>query len=168
MSESVLRFHRNWIFRALILLLLTVVPNGFSVGVNWGTMATHQLPPEKVVKMLQENGFRKLKLFEAEDRILEALIGTDIEVMLAIPNSMLQVMSEDPEAAALWVDSNVTAYTYHGGVKIKLSIDLLWFLFFIFCALKVFDEIPTSWFLCFELFFSCLALKLNMKSLESD
>ncbi|XP_022999582.1 glucan endo-1,3-beta-glucosidase 8-like isoform X1 [Cucurbita maxima] len=119
MSESVLRFHRNCIFRALILLLLTVVPNGLGVGVNWGTMATHQLPPEKVVKMLQENGFRKLKLFEAEDRILEALIGTDIEVMLAIPNSMLQVMSEDPEAAALWVDSNVTAYTYHGGVKIK-------------------------------------------------
>ncbi|KAG6586415.1 Glucan endo-1,3-beta-glucosidase 8, partial [Cucurbita argyrosperma subsp. sororia] len=82
-------------------------------------MATHQLPPEKVVKMLQENGFLKLKLFEAEDRILEALIGTDIEVMLALPNSMLQIMSEDSKAAAYWVDANVTAYTYHGGVNIK-------------------------------------------------
>ncbi|KAL0552812.1 hypothetical protein IC582_011939 [Cucumis melo] len=113
---------RNCIFRillVLLLLLLMIVPNGSSVGVNWGTMATHQLPPEKVVKMLQENGFHKLKLFEADDRILEALIGTDIEVMLAIPNSMLFLMSQDPQAAASWVDSNVTAYTYHGGVKIK-------------------------------------------------
>lgn len=122
MSKSGLQFHRNCIFRirTLVLLLLMIFPNGLSVGVNWGTMATHQLPPEKVVKMLQENGFHKLKLFEAEDRILEALIGTDIEVMLAIPNSMLQLMSQNPQAAASWVDSNVTAYTYHGGVKIKV------------------------------------------------
>lgn len=122
MSKSGLQIHRNCIFRTFLLLFLTTVPNGESVGVNWGTMATHQLPPEKVVKMLQENGFHELKLFEAEDRILEALIGTDIEVMLAIPNSMLQIMSEDSEAAVSWVDANVTAYTYHGGVNIKLSI----------------------------------------------
>lgn len=117
---------RNCIFRILLVLLwllMMIVPNGLSVGVNWGTMATHQLPPEKVVKMLQENGFHKLKLFEADDRILEALIGSDIEVMLAIPNSMLFLMSQDPHAAASWVDSNVTAYTYHGGVKIKLSFE---------------------------------------------
>lgn len=125
MSKSRFQVKRNCIFfRAFfVLLLLKLLPNGESVGVNWGTMATHQLPPEKVVKMLQENGFHKLKLFEAEDRILEALIGTEIEVMLAIPNSMLQIMSEDSEAAASWVDANVTAYTYHGGVNIKLSIE---------------------------------------------
>lgn len=128
MSKSGLQIHRDCIFTALILLYSTIFPNGESVGVNWGTMATHQLPPEKVVKMLQENGFRKLKLFEAEDRILEALIGSDIEVMLAIPNSMLQIMSEDPEAAASWVDSNVTTYSYHGGVNIKLSIEDFWIL----------------------------------------
>lgn len=92
-----------------------------SVGVNWGTMATHQLSPEKVVKMLMDNGFRKLKLFEADERILGALIGTPIEVMLAIPNYMLQKMSQDPGAAASWVDANVTSYSYNGGVNIKLS-----------------------------------------------
>ena len=123
MSKFELQIHRNFILRTILLLFLTIIPNGESVGVNWGTMATHQLPPEKVVKMLQENGFLKLKLFEAEDRILEALIGTDIEVMLALPNSMLQIMSEDSKAAAYWVDANVTAYTYHGGVNIKLSIE---------------------------------------------
>ncbi|XP_022965692.1 glucan endo-1,3-beta-glucosidase 8-like [Cucurbita maxima] len=119
MSKSGLQIHRNFTFRTILLLFLTIIPNGETVGVNWGTMATHQLPPEKVVKMLQENGFLKLKLFEAEDRILEALIGTDIEVMLALPNSMLQIMSDDSKAAASWVDANVTAYTYHGGVNIK-------------------------------------------------
>ncbi|EEF47022.1 Glucan endo-1,3-beta-glucosidase precursor, putative [Ricinus communis] len=90
-----------------------------SAGVNWGTMTTQLLPPEKVVHMLKQNGFQKLKLFDADERIMAALIGTDIEVMLAIPNYMLHQMSADPDAAASWVDSNVTSWLYDGGVNIK-------------------------------------------------
>lgn len=115
----------NYIMAVVVILVFTtrMSSGGTSstVGVNWGTMATHQLPPEKVVQMLMDNGFQKLKLFEADERILGALIGTPIEVMLAIPNFMLQKMSEDPPAAASWVDANVTSYSYHGGVNIKLS-----------------------------------------------
>lgn len=105
----------------LFLVFMTMVYNGFGVGVNWGTQATNQLPAEKVVKMLMDNGFDKLKLFEADEKILRALIGTDIEVMLAIPNKMLQKLSEDTGAADSWVDANVTSYAYNGGVNIKLS-----------------------------------------------
>ncbi|GMY35975.1 glucan endo-1,3-beta-glucosidase 8 [Fagus crenata] len=103
----------------LCLVFMAMFYNGLSVGVNWGTQATQQLPPDKVVKMLKDNGFKKLKLFEADERILGALIGTDIEVMLGIPNNMLQMMCEDPGAAASWVDANVTSYSYTGGVHIK-------------------------------------------------
>ena len=92
---------------------------GGGVGVNWGTMATHRLPAEKVVEMMKENGIEKVKLFEADDEILGALIGSGIEVMLAIPNFMLEEMSKDPAAAVSWVDANVTTYFYNGGVNIK-------------------------------------------------
>ncbi|KAL2553983.1 O-Glycosyl hydrolase family 17 protein [Forsythia ovata] len=95
------------------------VLEGSSIGVNWGTMATHQLPPESIVQMMKVNGFGKVKLFEADDKILEALVGTDIEVMIAIPNYMLEQMSQDPKAAASWVDANLTAYSYSGGVNIR-------------------------------------------------
>lgn len=98
---------------------------GKGVGVNWGTQSRNQLPADKVVKMLRDNGFNKLKLFEADEKILGALIGTDIEVMLAIPNKMLRKMSEDPDAAASWVDAYVTSYSYRGGVHIKLSNALI-------------------------------------------
>ncbi|KAM5547666.1 glucan endo-1,3-beta-glucosidase 8 [Rosa sericea] len=103
----------------MLLVLVFMAHKGSSFGVNWGTMATHQLPPEKVVQMLEDNGFTKLKLFEADQKILEALTGTKIEVMLAIPNFMLQEMSIDPVAAFSWVDANVTSYCYDGGVNIK-------------------------------------------------
>ncbi|KAL4398482.1 hypothetical protein HN51_003098 [Arachis hypogaea] len=106
--------------KAIFLIVLSTMFLCVSgVGVNWGTMATHQLPPEKVVKMLQENGFDKLKLFDAEEWIMAALIGTDIEVMLAIPNNMLEEMSKNPKVADSWVDENVTSYLYTGGVNIK-------------------------------------------------
>lgn len=105
----------------MLLLLVFMAHKGSSFGVNWGTMATHQLQPENVVQMLEDNGFKKLKLFEADEKILAALTGTQIEVMLAIPNFMLQEMSIDPVAAVSWVDANVTSYCYDGGVNIKLS-----------------------------------------------
>ncbi|KAL5714752.1 glucan endo-1,3-beta-D-glucosidase [Ranunculus cassubicifolius] len=90
-----------------------------SIGVNWGTMATHQLPPKMVVEMLKDNGFNKVKLFEADYKILEALSGTDIEVMLAIPNFMLAEMSGDSGIASYWVEENVTQFTYNNAVNIK-------------------------------------------------
>ena len=114
----------------LIFFFMNLFSSGSSVGVNWGTMATHKLSPEKVVRMLKDNGFSRLKLFEPDEWILAALMGSHIEVMLAIPNYLLQQMSEDPKAAKSWVQTNVTDYLYTGGVNIKLSF----IIFLIFSA----------------------------------
>ncbi|XP_054820433.1 glucan endo-1,3-beta-glucosidase 8 [Prosopis cineraria] len=103
----------------LLLVFCVMASGGLGVGVNWGTMASHQLPPEKVVKMLKQNGFDKLKLFDADEWIMAALMGTDIEVMLAIPNDMLEEMSKNSSAADSWVAENVTGYLYPGGLNIK-------------------------------------------------
>ncbi|XP_057440030.1 glucan endo-1,3-beta-glucosidase 8 [Lotus japonicus] len=98
----------------------TMASSGYAwVGVNWGTMATHKLPPEKVVKMLNQNGIQNLKLFDADYRIMAALMGTQIQVMVAIPNIMLDQISHSPEIADSWLYENVTSYLYTGGVNIK-------------------------------------------------
>ncbi|GLJ18070.1 hypothetical protein SUGI_0318810 [Cryptomeria japonica] len=89
------------------------------VGVNWGTMASHPLPPDIVVQMLKDNGIDKVKLFDADENTLKALAKTDIEVMVAIPNNMLQHLSESYKAAKKWVKNNVTRYSFDGGVNIK-------------------------------------------------
>lgn len=88
------------------------------IGVNWGTMAIHPLPPKIVVQMLQDNGIKKVKLFDADENTLKALAGSDIEVMVAIPNNMLAIMN-DYDAAKRWVDKNVSRYNFDGGVNIK-------------------------------------------------
>ncbi|XP_050364576.1 glucan endo-1,3-beta-glucosidase 8-like [Argentina anserina] len=105
----------------LVTAVVVVVLGCWSVeglGVNWGTMATHKLPPEKVVQMLKDNGIQKVKLFDAEQSTMSALAGTSIEVMVAIPNDQLQAMTNYPRAKE-WVRRNVTRYNFNGGVNIK-------------------------------------------------
>ncbi|WOL19622.1 hypothetical protein Cni_G28424 [Canna indica] len=100
---------------ALVALCSSLVEG---LGVNWGTMATHPLPPKIVVQLLKDNGIKKVKIFDADSITMSALAGSDIEVMVAIPNNMLQIMN-DYDAAKDWVKRNVTRYHFQGGVNIK-------------------------------------------------
>lgn len=88
------------------------------LGVNWGTQATHKLPPETVVQMMKDNGIQKVKLFDADETTMSALAGSGIEVMVAIPNNQLAEMN-DYGRAKQWVRKNVTRYNFNGGVTIK-------------------------------------------------
>lgn len=102
----------------------SIVLFGFScdyvegLGVNWGTMATHKLPPKTVVQMLKDNGIQKVKLFDADRSTMSALAGSGIEVMVAIPNDQLAVM-KSYDRAQEWVKKNVTVYNFTGGVDIR-------------------------------------------------
>ncbi|KAI9191450.1 hypothetical protein LWI28_008595 [Acer negundo] len=43
------------------------------LGFNWGLQATHPINPDTVVKLMKDNGFNKVKLFEADPGALKAL-----------------------------------------------------------------------------------------------
>ncbi|KAL6519864.1 hypothetical protein OROMI_032758 [Orobanche minor] len=111
--------HNVWILLLVVAMINTAAMATSTVGVNWGTMATHRLPAHSVVDMLKDNGFDKVKLFDADESLLEAFCGTDIQVMVAVPNYMLEEMSLDSVAATSWVEANITAYAYPGGVNIR-------------------------------------------------
>lgn len=107
----------SWVLAVGLLGCSCVVVEG--LGVNWGTMATHKLPPDIVVQMLKDNGIQKVKLFDADDKTMSALAGSGIEVMVAIPNDQLAVMTSYKRAKE-WVQRNITRYNFNnGGVNIK-------------------------------------------------
>ncbi|KAM7266787.1 hypothetical protein ACFE04_008953 [Oxalis oulophora] len=80
------------------------------VGVNWGTQATHPLAPTTVVRLLKDNGFTKVKLFDADSATLSALSHSGIEVMVGIPNDMLYTLANNVQAAVNWVSKNVSVH----------------------------------------------------------
>ncbi|GFY99875.1 O-Glycosyl hydrolases family 17 protein [Actinidia rufa] len=81
-------------------------------------MATHKLPPKVVVQMLKDNGIQKVKLFDADQSTMSALAGSNLEVMVAIPNDQLAAMT-NYNRAKQWVQRNITRYNFNGGVNIN-------------------------------------------------
>ncbi|ESQ54078.1 hypothetical protein EUTSA_v10025047mg [Eutrema salsugineum] len=89
------------------------------IGVNWGSQASHPLPPATVVRLLRENGIQKVKLFEADTKILRALSRSGIQVMVGIPNDLLAPLAGSVAAAERWVSQNVSAHVSSNGVDIR-------------------------------------------------
>uniref|UniRef100_A0A7N0SZI5 glucan endo-1,3-beta-D-glucosidase n=1 Tax=Kalanchoe fedtschenkoi TaxID=63787 RepID=A0A7N0SZI5_KALFE len=89
------------------------------LGCNWGTRATHPLPPSIAVRLLKENGFDKVKLFEPDEGALTALGNSGIEVMVGIPNDLLASLAGSVTAAENWVSRNVSSYISKNGADIR-------------------------------------------------
>lgn len=110
-------------FEQLLLLVVIIefwiVVSG--VGVNWGTQATHPLPPSTVVSLLKDNGIEKVKLFDADSSTLKALGKSGIQVMVGIPNDMLASLANSLQAAENWVAQNVSSHLSSNAVDIRLA-----------------------------------------------
>ncbi|OMO61922.1 Glycoside hydrolase, family 17 [Corchorus capsularis] len=103
----------------VVLHMALLIGPGSGIGANWGTQATHPLPPSIVVKMLKDNGFEKVKLFDADANILKALSKSGIQVMVGIPNDMLLSLANSEQAAQNWVAQNVSAHVSSNAVDIR-------------------------------------------------
>ncbi|RWW33720.1 hypothetical protein BHE74_00040936 [Ensete ventricosum] len=84
------------------------------------------MPPSTVVQMLKNNGFQKVKLFDADEGTLNALKKSGLEVMVGIPNDMLAVLATSFKAAQNWVSKNVSEYIDDGVniSQVKVTIPL--------------------------------------------
>ncbi|KAL8124558.1 hypothetical protein AgCh_012276 [Apium graveolens] len=89
------------------------------IGANWGTQATHPLELSTTVKLLKDNGFQKVKLFDADSITLTALKGSGLEVMVGIPNEMLYSLANSVPAAVNWVGKNVSAHISSNSVNMR-------------------------------------------------
>ncbi|XP_031105604.1 glucan endo-1,3-beta-glucosidase 5-like [Ipomoea triloba] len=109
-----------------VVLLVMVVGNQQSslsvvdgLACNLGTRSSHPLPGDIVVKLMKDNGFNKVKLFEADPPILKALGRSGIQVMVGIPNDMLAALASSVQAAENWVSQNVSSFISKNGVDIR-------------------------------------------------
>ncbi|XP_014497610.1 glucan endo-1,3-beta-glucosidase 6-like [Vigna radiata var. radiata] len=113
-----------WAFCMILVMALSHFQGGqgeealSDIGVNWGAMASQPLYPPVVVNLLKENGISRIKLFDADPWTVSAFSGSNIEVMVGIPNEMLKKLSKDKDNAEDWVKHNVSKQV-KGGVDIR-------------------------------------------------
>ena len=53
---------------------------------------------------MKDNGFKQVKLFEADPAALKALGNSGIQVMVGIPNDLLATLASNVDAAIAWVN----------------------------------------------------------------
>ncbi|XP_044486868.1 glucan endo-1,3-beta-glucosidase 11-like [Mangifera indica] len=102
------RFH--YFTSLIIILFISVFVLGVSsVGINYGQIANNLPTPENVIPLLKSIGATKVKLYDADPRVLKAFANTGVEFIVGLGNEYLSKM-EDPDEATAWVMQNVQAY----------------------------------------------------------
>ncbi|KAJ1266584.1 hypothetical protein BS78_08G163500 [Paspalum vaginatum] len=96
---------------ALALLVVRAIPKGVhSVGVCYGVNGDNLPPARDVVQLYQSKGIKLMRIYFPDASALNALRGTNIGVIMDVPNDKLASIASDPGAAAQWVQTNVQAF----------------------------------------------------------
>lgn len=80
-----------------------------SVGINYGQIANNLPSPENVVPLVKNIGASRVKLYDADPKVLKAFANTGVEFIVGLGNEYLGKM-RDPANAQAWVKANVQAY----------------------------------------------------------
>ncbi|MCE0481002.1 hypothetical protein HAX54_038323 [Datura stramonium] len=80
-----------------------------SVGVCYGRNGNNLPSAQDVVNLYKANGITKMRVYDPIAETLTALEGSDIEIILDIPNDQLQALTDRNEATN-WVSANIKSY----------------------------------------------------------
>ncbi|OMO81786.1 Glycoside hydrolase, family 17 [Corchorus capsularis] len=80
------------------------------IGVCNGRIADNLPSEQEVVNFYTSNGIGKMRIYDPNTATLQALRGTNIELILGVPNQDLQSLAT-PSAANDWVQRNVVAFS---------------------------------------------------------
>ncbi|XP_004228512.2 glucan endo-1,3-beta-glucosidase-like [Solanum lycopersicum] len=96
------------IFVLIGLLMCNVQMTGAysNIGVCYGKIANNLPSDQDVINLYKANGIRKMRIYYPDTNVFNALKGSNIEIILDVPNQDLEALTF-PSNANSWVQDNI-------------------------------------------------------------
>ncbi|GKB43659.1 lichenase-like protein, partial [Tanacetum coccineum] len=79
------------------------------VGVCYGLLGNNLPTPTEVISLYKSQNIKRMRLYDPNNDVLQALKGSNIEVMIGVPNSDLAYVAASRDNAFDWVWRNVAS-----------------------------------------------------------
>ncbi|XXG53123.1 hypothetical protein AAC387_Pa03g1272 [Persea americana] len=93
------------------LLMLSLGTTGVqSIGVCYGMLGNNLPSSREVVDFYKSQNIGRMRIYAPVGAALDALKGSNIELLVGVPNEILRELSRNPSTAKGWVQDNVRNY----------------------------------------------------------
>ncbi|KAK4392485.1 Glucan endo-1,3-beta-glucosidase, basic isoform [Sesamum angolense] len=104
---------KNAAFVRMLMTVLSVVclhTADAQTGASYGTIGDDLPPATEVVALCHQYNIQRIRLFNPNPSVLPALNGTNISVIVGVPNEDIIGIARDAQLAQSWVRNNILKY----------------------------------------------------------
>ncbi|KAL5546418.1 hypothetical protein UlMin_006105 [Ulmus minor] len=92
------------------LVYILLYYNLSQIGVCYGMLGDNLPSKQEVIDLFNQNNIQRMRIYDPNQEALQALRGTNIELMLGVPNSDLESLASNQDQANNWIQNNVINY----------------------------------------------------------